>query len=653
MITKTIFGKPFRTEAITADTAQSDTVKHFHVQPSGKQIEFTCPLHPQDIVYGLGETTGAVDKRGGRYISFNTDTADHSDSNPSLYASHNLLILDGEVHFGIFFDTPARVVFEIDYRRSGQIRVVCETTDLNVYQIEGRSSYEISREFLRGIGRCYIPPLWAFGYGQSRFGYKCEQDFRDVLAGHEAAGIPLDYICMDIDYMDRFKDFSVDKERFPDLKAFAAEMAGKGIHLVPIVDAGIKVEPGDPVYEDGIRENVFCRNKEGRFFQAGVWPGMTHFPDFLDPKARQWFGQQYRFYTDQGIEGFWNDMNEPAIFYSEYTKGPKKLNLILDMLFGKLRKKRKERELIRDYCSFFHTVDGEQVRHYDVHNVYGYLMTRATSEGLEQLLDHRFLLFSRSSYIGASRYGGIWTGDNTSCWEHLMLDLRHMPSLNMCGFLYNGADTGGFMGDTSRELLLRWLAVSAFTPLMRNHSGNFTKQQECYRFGDTEDFLSIISLRYRLIPYLYSEYMKAALTSDMFIKPLAFLFPEDPKARRIEDQLLVGDSIMIAPIVKEGTTVRTVYLPQDMTMVKYDGSGFNCTPVSQGQITIEAQLNEVVFFILKDKLIPIGKHITNTSQIDFNDLTLLGDGTSYALYADDGLTREYSLDQLQILRKPT
>lgn len=651
MIVKTVFGKPIATDAITAPVEKTDNIRYFQVNRDEKTITFTCPLAPDDLVYGLGETMGRVNKRGGRYISFNTDTAEHVDSNPSLYASHNFLIIDGSIHFGIFFDTPSRVTFEIDCHHSGEIKVICDTVDLTVYQIENKNSYAITRDLLSAIGRCYLPPLWAFGYGQSRFGYKCEQDFRDVVAGHKNAHVPLDWICMDIDYMDRFIDFTVNQQNFPDLKAFSEEMAADGIHLVPIVDAGIKIEPGNAVYEEGVRKGYFCRNKEGGYFQAGVWPGLTHFPDFLNPDARDWFGAQYKFYTDNGIEGFWNDMNEPAIFYSEYTKGPKKLNFFLDILFGKYRKEKKARDLIRDYKSFFHNVDGKRICHYDVHNIFGYLMTRATSEGLEKLLDHRFLLFSRSSYIGASRYGGLWTGDNSSTWEHLMLNLRHMPSLNMCGFLYSGADTGGFMGDTTRELLLRWLAVSVFTPLMRNHTGNFTRPQECYQFGDTEDFRSIISLRYRLLPYIYSEYMKAALTADLYIKPLAFQFPADDRAKQIEDQLIVGGSLMMAPIVKEGTTSRTVYLPEDMTQVRYDGENFTCTPAKQGEMTIDVKLNEVVFFVLKDKLVPIGKPITNTRDADFENLTLLGDGKIYELYTDDGLTRNCTMQNVRILEQ--
>ena len=651
MMTSTIFGSPIDTGAITADIPVTKDVAHFRVSVTQKHTIFTYPLDTDDLVYGLGETMGRVNKRGGRYTSFNTDTAEHEDSNPSLYASHNFLIVWGKETFGVFFDTPAKVEFQIDYQGSGEVRVECHTRDLRLYQIDGDGPYAITRTLLKAIGPCYLPPLWAFGYGQSRFGYAKDQDFRDVAKGHADNDLPLDYICMDIDYMDGFKDFSVDEKDIPDLKGLAEEMKEQGIHLVPIVDAGIKVEPGDPVYESGVKGGHFCRNVEGGLFQAGVWPGMTHFPDFFQEKTRKWFGSQYKFYTDRGIEGFWNDMNEPAIFYSEYTR-PKlgKWTFVLDILFGKYRKEKKARDMIRDYKSFFHNIKGKRVRHYDVHNLFGALMTRSTSEGLRDLLPHRYLLFSRSSYIGAGRYGGVWTGDNTSKWEHLMLNVRHMPSLNMCGFLYAGADTGGFMGDCDRELLLRWLAFSAFTPLMRNHTGNFTKNQEAYRFEGQDDFRSILSLRYRLLPYIYSEYMKAALTGDMYMKPLSFCY-DDPAVRPIEDQLLVGDSIMIAPVVKQGATSRRVYLPEAMTQVRYDGQDFHCATVDKGWHHQQTQLHEVVLYIRKGKLLPIGKPITNTADYDVEDLQLLGDGDVYDLYTDDGLTRQCTMDNVRQLSR--
>lgn len=649
MITKVLFGTPFPTEAVTKPVEQVEKLKYFSIAKKEDQLLFTCPLDPDEVVYGLGETTGGMNKRGGRYISFNTDTADHSDENPSLYASHNLLVLEKR-GYCVFFDTPARTIFEIDYKGSGEIRVLC-SRNVAVYQVEASSTYEAVRAFLAAVGQAYLPPRWAFGYGQSRYGYECEQDFRQVMEGYQKAGIPLDYICMDIDYMEGYRDFTVDHSRFPDLKAFVGELLAQGIRLVPIVDAGIKVDPGERVYEEGVKGSHFCTNVEGGLFRGGVWPGMTHFPDFLNPEARRWFGRQYKFYTDMGIEGFWNDMNEPALFYTEYTKGPKRLEQILNFVFPRLRRDARDRAAIRDYKYIYHQVDGQRVCHYDVHNIYGGNMIRSTSEGLSGLLDHRYLVFGRSSYIGAGRYGGVWTGDNTSCWEHIMLNLRHMAALNMCGFLYSGADTGGFMGNCTRELLLRWLAVSAFTPLMRNHSSKGTRAQEAYQFGDTEAFRSIISLRYRLLPYIYSEYMKAALRSDLYIKPLAFAFPEDDRVKNIEDQLLVGGSIMIAPIVKKGATSRRVYLPEDMTKVCYDGKDFVCTPCAKGEQTVEAALDQVVFFIRKNKLLPVGKAVTNSRDVTVDTLQLLGDGDAYELYWDDGMTRDCTEENIKVLKK--
>ncbi len=649
MITRYIFGDPIETGAVTAAVPAAEGVRHFSVSAGEKTVAFRHRLDAGDAVFGLGETTGRMNKRPGRYISFNTDTADHEDTNPSLYASHNFIIVDGKETFGAFFDTPARVMFEIDWRGSGEIKVICDTKSLRLYEIDGGCAYDVCRELIAAVGRCYLPPLWAFGYGQSRFGYATQRDFRDVADGYEKNGIPLDYICMDIDYMDGYRDFSFDPKNFPDIAAFVSEMKERGIRLVPIVDAGIKVEPGDPVYEEGVSGGYFCRNKEGGFFKAGVWPGMTHFPDFLNSRAREWFGRQYKFYTGAGFEGFWNDMNEPAIFYSEYTKGPKLkgLQFLLSILPGDRRRAKRERDLMKSYRSFFHDADGRRVCHMDVHNLFGAMMTRASGEGLERLLDGRYLLFSRSSYIGANRYGGVWTGDNSSKWEHLMLNVRHMASLNMCGFLYSGADTGGFMGNCTRELLLRWLAFSVFTPLMRNHTSKFTQNQEAYSFGDAEEFRRIIRLRYRLLPYIYSEYMKAALRADMYIKPVEFVYPE---ARGIEDQLLVGESLMVAPIVTEGAASRRVFIPEDMTRVLYDGE-FRCSRIQKGWHTVEMSTGEVVFFIRAGKLLPVGKVISNTRDYDVSDLTLLGDGETYELYTDDGLTRECGPENIRTLTK--
>lgn len=646
MITQFSYGAPVETFAVTEDIPVSDheQLRRFTRKKGAPQL-FSCSLGEGDAVYGLGETMRGINKRGARYISFNYDDPRHRDDMPSMYGAHNFIVVDGENPFGAFFDTPAKVVFDIDAERDGTLTVACESQDLRLYLIEGECAYDVVKQFLGVIGRSFLPPLWAFGYGQSRWGYKTKRDVSRVAARYQEAGIPLDYVCLDIDYMDRYIDFTVNRRRFPDLEDYSARMKERGIHLVPIVDAGIKIEPGNSVYEEGVRNGYFCKNREGKDFRAEVWPGMTHFPDFLREEVRKWFGEQYRVYTSLGLEGFWNDMNEPAIFSTEYRDRKAKPDA------ERGDPDQPERH-IADFKDFFHRLDdGREKSNYEVHNIFGAMMTRASGEGLDRLLDNRYLLFSRSSYIGAHRYGGIWTGDNASTWEMLRQNVYHMPSLNMCGFLYSGADTGGFGGNSSRELLLRWLAVSAFTPLMRNHSAIFTKKQECFRFRNPEDFRTIITLRYRLLPYLYSEFMKAALRQDMLIRPLAFDYPRDEKVRQIEDQLMVGESVMIAPVLEEGVKGRIVYLPEPMTEVRFSSEGFTCIDVCAGERTVMVPLNQVVFYIRQGKLVPVGKSAANTAELDLMDVELLGTGTDYEQYVDDGYTKKCGLDRCIVRRK--
>lgn len=644
MIVRLTYGIPIETGAVTAQVREGETLAHFTLEREAP-LTFTCPLGAEDAVYGLGQTMHGINKRGYRYISFNYDDPRHRDDMPSMYGSHNFIVVDGEKPFGAFFDTPAKVVFDIDSAGDGMLSVICESPHLRLYLVEGESAYDVVKRFLGIIGRSFLPPLWAFGYGQSRWGYKDRKDLDEVAENYRKAGIPLDYICMDIDYMDRYIDFTVNQQRFPDLAGYVKEMGGQGLHLVPIIDAGIKIEPGNPVYDEGVERGCFCKNREGENFQAQVWPGMTHFPDFLRAQVREWFGDKYKCLTDAGLDGFWNDMNEPAIFSTQYR--------------SKLARPDRERgdpdqpgRHTADFKDFFHCLDdGRTFSNYEVHNIFGAMMTRASGEGLDKLLDRRYLLFSRSSYIGAHRYGGMWTGDNSSTWRMLRQNVYHMASLNMCGFLYSGADTGGFGGNTTRELLLRWLAVSVFTPLFRNHSAIYTRNQECYRFRRTEDFKSVISLRYRLLPYLYSDFMKAALRQDMFIKPLAFEYFHDKRARRIEDQLLVGESIMIAPVLSRGAKGRTVYLPEPMTEVRWSGENFTCTEAAAGEREIPVALNEVVFYIRPGRLVPVANAAANnTAHLDLLDVELLGTGTAYEQYVDDGATKECSLERC-VLRK--
>lgn len=646
MIRKYTFGNPFPTEAVVKEIpASQGTLPCF----SMKDGSLVLTMEKDAPVYGLGEQVRGINKRGWLYTSNCTDDPHHLETTHSLYGAHNFLLIGGSEPFGIFIDYPGRLTFDIGYTQKDTLRITPEDWDLDIYVIQEEDGLlpSIVRSFRQLIGRSYIPPKWAFGYGQSRWGYKNEADVREVAAKYKEAGIPLDAIYLDIDYMERYEDFTVSEEKFPDLPALAADMKKEGIHLVPIIDAGVKIEDGYSVYEEGKAAGYFCKEEDGTDFVGAVWPGRAHFPDMLNPAARRWFGLKYKFLLDQGIDGFWNDMNEPAIFYSreglaerlDHPPVPHEDGTIDH--FGQAIGWLNLSNAPEDYARFYHKVDGKMVRHDQVHNLYGYNMTRAASEGLASIAPgKRFLLFSRSSCIGMHRYGGVWTGDNHSWWSHLLLNLKMLPSLNMCGFLYVGADLGGFNADTSRDLLLRWLALGVFTPLMRNHSGSDTRRQEFYQFEGPEDFRSVIETRYRLIPYLYSEYMKAALNGDMLFKPLAFVYPEDEIALQAEDQLMLGNEVMIAPVYTQNATGRMVYLPEEMLFVKFGSEGRITQEVlPAGTHFVKVALNEVPLFIRKGACILVAGPAQTVADIDPATIRMIGwPGASYDRYDDDGVT---------------
>ena len=665
MIKRYVFGKPMNTGAVVMDIPVAKTIDVASVEENNARFsiggwsadiavkELSFSLSREAAVYGLGETLRGINKRGWLYSSNNSDEPHHEEGKHSLYASHNFLIIDdGKNCSGIFVDHPGKVDFDIAYTDKDMLTIRFEDMDADVYVIDGNEPLDIVKTFRELIGKSYVPPKWAFGFGQSRWGYKCADDIRQVQSRYKELGIPLDMIYMDIDYMQDFKDFTVNPERFPEFPKFVQEMKDEGIHLVPIIDAGVKIEEGYDVYEEGVKGDFFCKKEDGTNLVAAVWPGKVHFPDFLNSKAREWFGDKYKVLTDVGIEGFWNDMNEPAIFYTE--------DHLKEVFAGIKECENKEldiwgffqfRGLIEgiannpeDYRRFFHDFDGVKVRHDKVHNLYGFYMTRAAGEAFERNnKDKRILMFSRSSYIGMHRYGGVWTGDNMSWWSHLLLNIKQMPSLNMTGFLYSGADLGGFGCDTTEDLVMRWLEFGIFTPLFRNHSALGTRQQELYQFKDSASFKNIVDLRYALIPYIYSEFMKARNKNEMYFKPLCFEYRKDARCREIEDQLLVGESLMVAPVYEQNKTGRYVYLPEDMKMLRFRSfEDYDEEVMEAGDHYIKAELNEVLVFVRPGHVLPLCKPAMHVSKLDEKKLTYIcykAEPADYELYTDDGVAR--------------
>lgn len=630
MIKKYRLGKPFDTKAVTAEI-QEENISNFPLELSqGERCVVAFGLQKDDMIFGLGEAVRGINKRGWIYESWCSDETQHTEDKRSLYGAHNFIVVSSrDKKFGLFVDFPAKIEWDLGYSSPDKAKITLDGNNVDFYYIEGTSERDIVKQFRQIIGKSYIPPFWAFGYQQSCWGYSKQSDFVSVRDNHRENNLPLDCIYMDIDYMDKFKDFTVNKELFPDFESFVSDMKAHDIHLIPIIDAGVKKEQGYSVYDEGHEKGYFCKNPDGTDFECGVWPGIVGLPDFLNKDAREWFGSQYKTLIDKGVDGFWNDMNEPALFYSKkgLEKAKAKLSDIgnADVDIWKYFAMRDAVTSIQnsmdDYSSFYHNVDGEIVCHKDVHNIYGAFMTIAAGEYFEREYGkEKLLIFSRASYIGAHRTSGIWFGDNFSWWEHLLLNLKMLPSVNMCGFLYCGADIGGFNNNVTGDLLLRWLALGVFTPLMRNHRAIGTRAQEAYQFDNTQDFADVLAVRYRLIPYIYNTFRRCADEGEMIFRPLAFDYPGDKVAREVEDQLMLGEECMIAPVYEQNKSGRVVYLPEPMTFVKLSGENVTSEKLDKGIHYVEVKLNEVPLFIKQNKKIPLAKPALNTAGLDTENL---------------------------------
>lgn len=677
MVKKYVYGRPFETYAVVnaenvSDAAESEKREFFREADMKKALEpyggitwdepedgndapamqYRVRMSDGDVVYGLGENVRGINKRGWVYESKCSDDPNHTESKRSLYGAHNFIIIadadNPAASKGLFIDYPGRVIFDIGYLDKNELVITVCSGNFTAYVVSPAMDsadssdnhlYSIVRQFRHIIGKSYVPPRWAFGYQQCRWSYMSADEICDVVDNYRRRNIPIDAVYLDIDYMERYKDFTVNKETFPDFADFVRKMREKHIHLVPIIDAGVKIEDGYDTYEEGRKNGYFCKEADGEDFVAGVWPGRVHFPDVLNEDARRWFGHGYKVLLDAGIDGFWNDMNEPAIFYSEkhlkevFDKidDYKGKNLDIQSFFEFKGMVEGVANNLGDYERFYHRAtqpDGEAVvRHDHVHNLYGFNMTRAASESFKELApDKDMLMFSRASYIGMHRYGGIWTGDNHAWWSHILLSLKMLPSLNMCGFMYVGSDVGGFNDNTTEELLMRWMGLAVFVPLMRNHAAAGTRYQELYRFTDTDTFKNIVTMRYALIPYLWEAYRKAVEQDTLMYRPLGFEHPEDRVAVATEDQLYVGEDIMICPVYTQNAVGRYVYLPEPMTMVRMKSADeYELEKYEAGHYFVEIPAQEIVFFIRDGHRIPLYKSAEYTEAVFGNECEWIGE----------------------------
>jgi len=581
----------------------------------------------QTHYYGLGEKTGFLDKRGERYEMWNSDVyAPHVPEIEALYQSiPYLLVHEPRGAYGIFLDNPGRSCFDMRGEPDA-FTIRTETGPFDYYWIAGPQLKDVVRRYTSLTGRMKLPPVWALGYHQSRYSYMTQDEVLRLARTFREKKIPCDAIYLDIHYMDGYRVFTFDPERFPDPKAMIAELKALGFRVVPIVDPGVKLDPGYRVYDEGAAEGMFCRKTDGEPFVGPVWPGMSVFPDFTEDRVQEWWGGLHRFYTDLGIEGIWNDMNEPAVFNDTKT-------MDTDTLHGN---------------------NGFPVTHGEVHNLYGLLMSKATAEGLERLLEgRRPFVLTRAGYAGIQRYAAVWTGDNRSFWEHLAMAMPMVLNLGLSGVPFSGPDVGGFAHHASGELLARWTQAGALFPFFRNHSELSSSRQEPWSFGPEIERIcrEAIRLRYRLMPYLYSLFREAAHTGLPVMRPLVLDYPDDPHAANLCDQFLVGERLLAAPIYRPATEHRVVYLPRGVWYDYWTGQKWE----GGRHILAHAPLDTLPLFVKEGAIIPYVEPAESAASME-SDVLYLDihcSGAAYGvfeLYEDDGLTFDYENGRYNLYR---
>ncbi|MFC5407661.1 TIM-barrel domain-containing protein [Cohnella soli] len=582
------------------------------------QVAFSAAKSAESHFYGLGEKTGFLDKNGERYEMWNSDVYEpHVQDTDALYQSIPFLIHFeyGKPAYGLLLDNPGRTTFDMRSRED-RYTVSTQAGELDLYVLGGPSLKDVVMRLTDLTGKPYMPPLWSIGYQQSRYSYMNQEEVLDIARTFRAKQIPCDVIYVDIHYMDEYRVFTWDEKRFPKPLAMIAELKEMGFELVPIVDPGVKKDPKYPVYVEGVKNGYFCRKLEGDIFIGKVWPGFSTFPDFTEDSVAEWWGDHHRFYIKQGIRGIWNDMNEPSVFNESKT-------MDLDVV---------------------HSNNGKPKTHGEWHNLYGFLMSKATFEGMRRNMDgERPFVLTRAGYAGIQRYATVWTGDNRSFWEHMAMSIPMVLNLGMSGIAFAGPDVGGFSHHASGELVARWTQMGAYIPFFRNHSAIDTTRQEPWRFGEQVEAIcrNYIGERYRLLPYLYSLFYEAHRSGLPIVRSLVMEYPEDRNVYNVCDQFLLGESLLIAPVYRPGVVSRAVYLPEGVWYDERSGERFE----GGKHVLADAPLESMPVFAKAGAIVPRQALRQSTGEASNGELSVIvhtggGERTSgrFVQYEDDGRT---------------
>ena len=576
-------------------------------------VEVVKSLAPDAVVYGLGDKTGFLNKRHYAYENWNSDDpSPHCDNFQSLYKSINFFMVYSENGcLGILTDNSYRTRFDFGKEQEDYYFWSHAGGALDYYMIPGKNPKEVLKRYLALTGKSSLQQKWVYGFHQSRWSYFTEREVLDTVNTMRKNKLPLDAIHMDIDYMEGFRVFTFDHNRFPNPKGLTEKLAAQNVKPVTIIDPGVKIDSGYFVYDEGIEQGHFAKNPDGTVYEGEVWPGPAVFPDFTQEKTRRWWGDKLKTMTDVGIRGIWNDMNEPANFTGQLPD---------DVRFS-------------------------TGSHDEIHNVYGHLMAEATYDGLRKADNRRPFVLTRACCAGSQRFCSGWTGDNHSLWAHMQLSLTQMMNLGLSGMYMVGSDVGGFGSDTTPELLIRWFQLGAISPFFRDHYAKGTRNQEPYAFdrATMDACREALDLRYHLLPYLYD-----LAHEDMpILRPLVLEFPEDPICRELTDQCMLGDRLLAAPVMTPGVTARAVYLPKGVWFDYYTGKRY-----SGGRYVLaEAPLDRMPLFARGGAVIPVSVGKPQSVE-DIREVVLEvfpGNGR-FVHYMDDGETMAYLDGELRALQ---
>ncbi len=571
-------------------------------------------------MYGLGEKAFGLEHSGRRLVMWNTDPeGGYSPGVDPLYVSIPFVLMQAGSAYGIFFDNTFRAEFDLGKSDPAQLAYNVEGGDLCYYVIAGPDMADVLRRYSDLTGRMELPPLWGIGFHQSRWSYSSEAEVRRVAKRMRDAAVPCDAIYLDIDHIRGYRVLTFDSQRFPDAKGMIADLRQAGIRTVCIVDPGVKIDTRYRVYAEGMAQNAFCRLPNGKVFSGPVWPGECAFPDFASARVRRWWQLQHRPLIEAGVAGIWNDMNEPAVFPA--------------LTFPNLVQ---------------HDTETGRTDHFEIHNVYGMLMSQAAHDAWRHdRPDERPFLVSRAGYAGVQRYALTWTGDNHSSWEHLALSLPMVLNLGLSGQPFAGADVGGFNGDAGGELMARWTQLGCCLPFFRNHSALGTRHQEPYALR--EPFRSIcrryIELRYRLLPYIYTAFWQASQTGLPVARAMALSFPADEHVDAMDDQFMLGDSLLVAPVLERQRERRNVYLPAGWWYDFWTGELFE----GPEEREVAAPLDHLPLYVRSGSVVPMASVRQHTGEPDPKPLALHlfpGHGENQ-LYEDDGHSLAYRMGEFR------